>query len=210
MHFGVYSCPEKELSHFIFCPFAFQFDLYKYFTFQIYASSKFLVASSSSNQRLIFLDSPGNTNNLNSESVLRNASAIFASNITKFVKKLSIKYNQPSSLFKSEIAKLWTFLQPSVGTSTQLWSVAKEVGVNGVTVKCCYSLKHCLYAYLLSSHQWVGARYVVPAQSPLLGSILKTMSTAKIIKAQNAPGGTQLKLLITFEGGQQALFKPEW
>lgn len=51
---------------------------------------------------------------------------------------------------------------------------------------------------------------MVPPQSPLLGSLLKTVSLAKIIKAQNAPGGTQLKLLITLEGGQRALFKPQW
>lgn len=60
------------------------------------------------------------------------------------------------------------------------------------------------------SLQWVGARHVVPAQAPLLGSVLKTISTARIVKAQNAPGGTQLKLLVTLEGGQKALFKPQW
>jgi hypothetical protein len=36
------------------------------------------------------------------------------------------------------------------------------------------------------------------------------MSVVKIIKAENAPGGTQLKLLVTLEGGQKALFKPQW
>lgn len=51
---------------------------------------------------------------------------------------------------------------------------------------------------------------MVPAQAPLLGSVLKTISTARIVKAQNAPGGTQLKLLVTLEGGQKALFKPQW
>ncbi|KAE8750839.1 hypothetical protein FOCC_FOCC002267 [Frankliniella occidentalis] len=113
-------------------------------------------------------------------------SKVFSSTIRNVIlldSPVKENYNSLSPFLHNEISKLWTYLQPSVGTSTQLWSVAKE---------------------------WVGARNIVPAQAPLLGSVLKTMSFAKIVKAQNAPGGTQLKLLITFEGGQQALFKPQW
>ncbi|KAK3918679.1 Glycosaminoglycan xylosylkinase [Frankliniella fusca] len=145
----------------------------------LFASNKIF---SSTSKTLILLDSPARDNDNDLRNV-RNASLEFSMKIEKYLQKISFKYSKPSPLLHSEINKLWTYLQPSVGVSTQLLSVAKE---------------------------WVGARNIVPAQVPLLGSVLKTISVAKIIKAQNAPGGTQLKLLITFEGGQQALFKPQW
>lgn len=148
----------------------------------VYAPSKIQFSSSSSKQ-LISLDSPVKKSEINLIPPSKNASIKSALEIDIMFKKLPLKYLKKSTLVPVEVGKLLKYLQPSVGTSTQLWSVAKE---------------------------WVGARHVVPAQAPLLGSLLKTISTAKIVKAQNAPGGTQLKLLITLEGGQRALFKPQW
>ena len=42
------------------------------------------------------------------------------------------------------------------------------------------------------------------------GAILREMATRKIVKADVAKGGTQLKMLLMLEGGQQVLFKPQW
>lgn len=52
---------------------------------------------------------------------------------------------------------------------------------------------------------------VVPDSAPLLGSALKSLCTSKIIKAQCAKQyGTQLKIMLTLEGNQKAIFKPQW
>lgn len=149
----------------------------------VYAPSRIPFASSSSSQKLIILESPMRVKDTKVALTKRTTSIEAELKIKDILLHLPPKYSKPSVLLKTEVSKLWTYLQPSVGTSTQLWSVARE---------------------------WVGARSIIPPRSPLLGSVLKTISLAKIINAQNAPGGTQLKLLITLEGGQQALFKPQW
>lgn len=62
-----------------------------------------------------------------------------------------------------------------------------------------------------TANQWVGSREVLPLRGiQLLSDILHTMSTGKIIHAENSSKGTQLKILFTLEGGQKALFKPQW
>ncbi|CAH0723275.1 unnamed protein product, partial [Brenthis ino] len=43
---------------------------------------------------------------------------------------------------------------------------------------------------------------------PLVGAILKDMSTAPILHVEQKEGGTQLKLIIDYPNGVQALFKP--
>ena len=56
---------------------------------------------------------------------------------------------------------------------------------------------------------WVRpAKHIVPPESPQLGQIFEKLSTTTIIEADVASKGTQLKLKLTFEGGQQVLFKP--
>jgi hypothetical protein len=60
-------------------------------------------------------------------------------------------------------------------------------------------------------HQWVTNEEVVPESAPLLGSALKSLCTSKIVKAQCAKQyGTQLKIMLTLEGNQKAIFKPQW
>ena len=57
--------------------------------------------------------------------------------------------------------------------------------------------------------KWVRARQVTPIKAPELGSILHALQTAKILKSDVSRRGTQLKLLLTLEGGQYVLFKPK-
>ena len=45
---------------------------------------------------------------------------------------------------------------------------------------------------------------------PGLGDPLVAMATGRITAADVATVGSQLKLLLTLEGGQQILFKPQW
>lgn len=42
------------------------------------------------------------------------------------------------------------------------------------------------------------------------GFVLESMKKGKIIRADVGHKGTQLKLTISFEGGQSAVFKPKW
>lgn len=58
--------------------------------------------------------------------------------------------------------------------------------------------------------KWVNAREIMPDFVPELVSVLKAMAFEKVIHADIAPRGTQLKLLLTFKGGQKVLFKPKW
>ncbi|KAF4520699.1 hypothetical protein B566_EDAN012486 [Ephemera danica] len=65
--------------------------------------------------------------------------------------------------------------------------------------------------HYFATFQWVTGRWVVPEQAALLGSVLKTLCSARILRAQSArQHGTQLKLLLTLEGGHRAVFKPQW
>nr|CAD7444666.1 unnamed protein product [Timema bartmani] len=57
---------------------------------------------------------------------------------------------------------------------------------------------------------WVSSREVLPAQAPQLGSVLRTLCSTRIIRAENAQRGTQLKLMLTLAGNQKAIFKPQW
>ena len=45
---------------------------------------------------------------------------------------------------------------------------------------------------------------------PGFGDTLVAMATSRITGADVATAGSQLKLLLTLEGGQQILFKPQW
>lgn len=55
---------------------------------------------------------------------------------------------------------------------------------------------------------WVRAREIIPEKAPELGFILKSLSKSQIVSADVAKKGTQLKLFLQLEGGQNALFKP--
>ena len=57
--------------------------------------------------------------------------------------------------------------------------------------------------------KWVRARQTIPFKAPELGSILHALQTSKIIKSDVIKKGTQLKLLLTLESGQQVFFKPQ-
>lgn len=46
--------------------------------------------------------------------------------------------------------------------------------------------------------------------SPYLGSTINLLKTSMIVHTYNALKGTQLKLMLTFNNGQEVLFKPKW
>ncbi|XP_027203622.2 LOW QUALITY PROTEIN: glycosaminoglycan xylosylkinase [Dermatophagoides pteronyssinus] len=56
--------------------------------------------------------------------------------------------------------------------------------------------------------KWVRARQIIPEKAPELSLVIQALQHSKIIKSDVSRKGTQLKLLLTLEGGQQALFKP--
>ncbi|XP_044265795.1 glycosaminoglycan xylosylkinase homolog [Tribolium madens] len=60
------------------------------------------------------------------------------------------------------------------------------------------------------ANSWVSSTKLVDLESPLLGTVLSDLKTAKIIKADLYSKGTQLKLLLTLEGNQNVVFKPKW
>jgi len=51
---------------------------------------------------------------------------------------------------------------------------------------------------------------LIPESVPELGDVIRYMQTAKIINASVPRVGTQLKVMLTLEGGQKVLFKPQW
>ncbi|KAK6641654.1 hypothetical protein RUM44_013369 [Polyplax serrata] len=85
--------------------------------------------------------------------------------------------------YKKIVEQVVNNLKQTVDSSIKLWKIAQK---------------------------WVSGQQIVPEDAPLLGSVLNSLCSAKILKAENSKRGTQLKLLLTLEGGQQALFKPQW
>ncbi|KAG8227419.1 hypothetical protein J437_LFUL000428 [Ladona fulva] len=63
---------------------------------------------------------------------------------------------------------------------------------------------------LQTADEWATPNQLVPNPAPVLGSLLRTLCTSQIRKAENARKGTQLKLLLTFDSGWQGVFKPQW
>ncbi|KAJ4427672.1 hypothetical protein ANN_25321, partial [Periplaneta americana] len=116
--------------------------------------------------------------------VYRNATVAAIQKIKQKVLELSSNYHKMSLSYKKVLGQLLEDLRPSVEMSTELWTTA---------------------------HKWVGAREIVPERAPHLGSVLRTLCSTKIIKAENAQHhGTQLKLMLTLLGNQRAVFKPQW
>jgi hypothetical protein len=51
---------------------------------------------------------------------------------------------------------------------------------------------------------------LIPSFTPELGDMIKYLQTSPITRASVPRVGTQLKVMITLEGGQKALLKPQW
>ncbi|XP_076233441.1 glycosaminoglycan xylosylkinase isoform X1 [Calliopsis andreniformis] len=62
----------------------------------------------------------------------------------------------------------------------------------------------------IPNNNWPDAHQLIPPVAPELGTILDTLRKSKVMRADNAPLGTQLKLMLTLEHGTKALFKPQW
>ncbi|EFA06532.1 glycosaminoglycan xylosylkinase homolog [Tribolium castaneum] len=60
------------------------------------------------------------------------------------------------------------------------------------------------------ANSWVSGTKLVDLESPFLGTVLSRLKTAKVVKADLDTRGTQLKFLLTLEGGQNVVFKPKW
>ncbi|XP_057371540.1 glycosaminoglycan xylosylkinase-like [Daphnia carinata] len=60
------------------------------------------------------------------------------------------------------------------------------------------------------SAKWVSPSLLIPSFTPELGDMIKYLQTAPIIRASIPHVGTQLKVMLTLEGGQKALLKPQW
>jgi hypothetical protein len=69
--------------------------------------------------------------------------------------------------------------------------------------------RSCEVIHLFYS-QWVTPSQIVPTVAPKLGSVLKYLRKAAIIRASVPKVGTQLKVMLTLDQGQKALFKPQW
>ncbi|XP_011155255.1 glycosaminoglycan xylosylkinase [Harpegnathos saltator] len=62
----------------------------------------------------------------------------------------------------------------------------------------------------IPNNNWPDAHQLIPPAAPELGTILEILRRSKVIRADNAPLGTQLKLMLNLENGVRALFKPQW
>ncbi|KAM4722834.1 extracellular serine/threonine protein kinase FAM20C-like [Rhinophrynus dorsalis] len=64
------------------------------------------------------------------------------------------------------------------------------------------------YPTWLKFHIGINRYELYPRRDPLIPILLKELSTDRILNSVQKPGGTQLKLLMTFPNYGQALFKP--
>ncbi|XP_053325937.1 extracellular serine/threonine protein kinase FAM20C-like [Spea bombifrons] len=64
------------------------------------------------------------------------------------------------------------------------------------------------YPTWLKFHIGINRYELYPTQDPLIPILLKEMSTQRILNSVQKPGGTQLKLVMSFPNFGQALFKP--
>ncbi|XP_020279625.1 glycosaminoglycan xylosylkinase isoform X2 [Pseudomyrmex gracilis] len=62
----------------------------------------------------------------------------------------------------------------------------------------------------LPNNHWPNAHQLIPPAAPELGTILEVLRKSSVLRADNAPSGTQLKLMLHLENGVRALFKPQW
>ncbi|KAG5345218.1 XYLK xylosylkinase, partial [Acromyrmex charruanus] len=62
----------------------------------------------------------------------------------------------------------------------------------------------------IPNNNWPDAHQLIPPAAPELGTILEVLRRSKIVRADNAPLGTQLKLMLNLENDIKALFKPQW
>lgn len=69
---------------------------------------------------------------------------------------------------------------------------------------------HANLLYLFVHLQWVSPSSLIPSFTPELGDVIKYLQTAPVIRASLPHVGTQLKVMLTLEGGQKALLKPQW
>lgn len=56
----------------------------------------------------------------------------------------------------------------------------------------------------------VNGRELFPETGLNFGQVLNTLCSSKIVYADNTHKGTQLKILVTLEGGEKSVFKPQW
>lgn len=56
---------------------------------------------------------------------------------------------------------------------------------------------------------WVKSREIHSENTPELGFVLKAMITNKIVHAGVSYKGTQLKMMVKLDGGQEVIFKPQ-
>nr|CAD7462009.1 unnamed protein product [Timema tahoe] len=113
----------------------------------------------------------------------RNATLLATFRIEKNLVELPERYHKLTSEHRFILLQLLQDLNSSDELSTTLWDTASK---------------------------WVSSREVLPAQAPQLGSVLRTLCSTRIIRAENAQRGTQLKLMLTLAGNQKAIFKPKW
>ncbi|KAG7209343.1 hypothetical protein KM043_015446 [Ampulex compressa] len=62
----------------------------------------------------------------------------------------------------------------------------------------------------IPNNNWPDAHQLIPPAAPELGTIMNALRKSKVVRADNAALGTQLKLMLTLEYGAKAMFKPQW
>jgi hypothetical protein len=135
----------------------------------------------------------------------QNASTLATQKILMHARELPGHYLELNDIHREVLHRIFYDLTPSNELKTSdVWDLADKV----LLLILFYPILHLTRVHLL---KWVTNEEVVPESAPLLGSALKSLCTSKIIKAQCAKQyGTQLKIMLTLEGNQKAIFKPQW
>ncbi|XP_031834279.1 glycosaminoglycan xylosylkinase isoform X1 [Nomia melanderi] len=138
----------------------------------------------------------------------------------------------PVSQLKSEQEQLISYMEQNLEVSPKSFAkdMAKKIKGEIQTLPSRYFRQNTSYATVLErlltelkitpnvreniwnipNNNWPDAHQLIPPVAPELGTILDALRKSKVIRADNAPLGTQLKLMLTLEHGVKAMFKPQW
>lgn len=131
-----------------------------------------------------FMSTRFNEKNQQDRSQLRSIVKDISEKIKEEVRTLPSKYFKQNSSYTLVLERLLAELRIMPNVREDIWNIP--------------------------NNNWPDAHQLIPPAAPELGTILEVLRRSKVVRADNAPLGTQLKLMLNLENDIKALFKPQW
>ncbi|KAL0901347.1 hypothetical protein ABMA27_006626 [Loxostege sticticalis] len=116
----------------------------------------------------------------------------------------SIKLDQSPSVFR-DIYEYLNYLPSSYKQKNSKFTPLQKTLIQSFNSTNVQNSKNVL----LDADKWASEESLFPHRDGAPGQILHAMRTSQIVSVDNAPKGTQLKLLLLLEGNQILYFKPK-